>query len=183
MDNGASSYLRFLNGENDAFAELIRQYKDGLVLFINTFACDIHIAEEAADETFLKLYVRRPRYNGACSFKTWLYTIGKNTALNYLKKRSRQSSRPLEDYYYISDETDIESDYIKGEQNIILHQALGALGKDYSQVLYLIYFEGLTAAEAARITGRTSRQVSDLIYRAKKALRAELERRGFNGQI
>ena len=107
MDNGASSYLRFLNGENDAFAELIRQYKDGLVLFINTFACDIHIAEEAADETFLKLYVRRPRYNGACSFKTWLYTIGKNTALNYLKKRSRQSSRPLEDYYYISDETDI----------------------------------------------------------------------------
>ena len=97
--------------------------------------------------------------------------------------RSRQSSRPLEDYYYISDETDIESDYIKGEQNIILHQALGALGKDYSQVLYLIYFEGLTAAEAARIMGRTSRQVSDLIYRAKKALRAELERRGFNGQI
>ena len=49
MDNGASSYLRFLNGDNDAFVEIIKQYKDGLILFIDSFTNDIHISEEIAD--------------------------------------------------------------------------------------------------------------------------------------
>ncbi|MDO4864489.1 MAG: sigma-70 family RNA polymerase sigma factor [Ruminococcus sp.] len=183
MDNGASSYLRFLNGDNEAFVEIIRQYKDGLVLFINSFVSNIHLSEEAADEAFLKLYVNKPRYRSGNSFKTWLYTIGRNTALNYLKKSKRISSEPIDDYYYISDETDIEAEYIKGEQNIILHQAIGALKKEYAQVLYLIYFEELTNAETAHIMGKTQRQLSDLIYRAKNSLRSELERRGYNGQI
>ena len=89
MDNGASSYLRFLNGDNDAFVEIIRQYKDGLVLFINSFVSNIHLSEEAADEAFLKLYINKPRYKSGSSFKTWLYTIGRNTALNYLKKSNK----------------------------------------------------------------------------------------------
>ena len=183
MDNGASSYLRFLNGDNDAFVEIIRTYKDGLVLFIDTFTKDIHISEEIADEVFLNLYVKRPKYKEKYSFKTWLYTIGKNLAFNYLKKRRRFSNAPIEDYYYISDETDIESEYIKGEQNIILHQAIQSLNKEYAQVLYLVFFEELTNAETARIMKKSQRQISDLIYRAKNSLRSELERRGRNGQI
>lgn len=183
MDNGASSYLRFLNGENDAFVEIIREYKDGLILFINSFVNNIHVSEEAADEAFLKLYVNKPRYNKNYSFKTWLYTIGKNAALNYLKKSKRISGKPIDDYYYISDETDLEAEYIKGEQNIILHQAVSSLKKEYAQVLYLVYFEELTNAEAAHIMGKSQKQLSDLIYRAKNSLRSELERRGYNGQI
>ena len=183
MDNGASSYLRFLNGENEAFVEIIREYKDGLVLFINSFVHNIYVSEEAADEAFLKLYVSKPRYKSGYSFKTWLYTIGRNTALNYLKKAKRVSAKPLEDYYYISDETDLEAEYIKGEQNIILHQAISSLKKEYAQVLYLIYFEELTNTEAAQIMGKSQRQLSDLIYRAKNSLRSELERRGYDGQI
>ena len=183
MDNGASSYLRFLNGDNDAFVDIIRQYKDGLILFIDSFTKDIHISEEIADEAFLNLYVKKPHYKNRYSFKTWLYTIGKSLACNYLKKSKWLSEKPIEDYYYISDETDIESAYIKGEQNIILHQAIKSLNKDYAQVLYLVFFEQLTNTETAYIMGKTQRQISDLIYRAKNSLRSELERRGYNGQI
>ena len=183
MENGASSYLRFLNGDNDAFVGLVREYNDKLVLFLNTVVGDIHMAEEAADETFLKLYTNRPAYNEQYSFKTWLYTIAKNTALNYVKKLKRGSVVPIEDCVYLSDETDIEEEYIKGEQNTILHHAIKALNSEYSQVLYLIYFEGMSNAEAAKVMGKTSRQLYNLLYRAKQALREELERRDSNGQV
>ena len=183
MENGASSYLRFLNGNKDGFVDLVKEYKDGLVLFINSFVRDMHISEEAADETFLKLYVDKPKYKSEYSFKTWLYTIGKNTAINYLKKIKKHSYSPIEEYYYISDETDIESEYIQGEQNILIHRAIKALKKEYSQVLYLVFFEEMSNSETARIMGKSQKQISDLIYNAKKALKKELERRENSGQI
>ncbi len=60
MDNGASSYRRFLNGDNDAFVQLVREFSDGLTLFINTIINDMHIAEEAADDVFIRLYADKP---------------------------------------------------------------------------------------------------------------------------
>ena len=125
----------------------------------------------------MQLYIKRPKYKSSCSFKAWLYTIGKNSALDYLKKLKRDRFSSLDDYYYISDETDIEGAHIQGEENIRLHNAIRKLKKEYAQVLYLIYFEELTNPEAGKVMGKSARQVSDLIYRAKQALRAELERR------
>ena len=183
MDNGASSYLRFLNGDKDAFVKLVEEYKNGLMLFINTFVKNIHLSEEAADETFLKLYVDKPKYKSDYSFKTWLYTIGKNTAANYLKKNKHRSDAPIEDYFYVSDNTDIEADYIKGERNIMIHHAIKVLKKEYAQVLYLVYFESLSNEETAKVMKKSNRQISDLLYRAKKALKAELEMRGYDEHI
>ena len=183
MDNGASSYLRFLNGDNDSFVELVREYSDGLTLFINTIIQDMHISEEAADDTFIKLYADKPRFREGASFKTWLYTIGRNTALNYLKKIRRKKYSPLEDISYFSDESDIESEYLKSERNIAINQCIKALNPDYSQVIFLIYFEELTNAEAAKVMGKSARQITQLLYRAKNALKVELERRGINGQV
>ena len=183
MDKGVESYQKFLSGDNDGFVELVRQYKDGLVLFISTFTSDLHIAEEAADEVFLKLYVKRPEYRYKASFKTWLYAIGRNTALTYLRKAGRNRTEPLDDYLYICDETDIEENYIKDEQNRMIRQAIRELKTEYAQVLWLTFFEGAEVAEIASIMGKSSRQVSDLLYRAKKALRTELERRESNGQV
>ena len=183
MENGASSYLRFLNGDKNGFVELVTDYKDGLTLFVNTIIKDIHIAEEVANEVFLKLYIKKPKYKSDYSFKTWLYTIGKNTAINYMKKFKRIDYSSIEDCCYISDEKDIESDYIKGEQNVVIHQSLRSLKTEYAQVLYLIFFEELSNSEAAKVIGKTQKQISDLIYNAKKALKSELERRNADEQI
>lgn len=111
MDNGASSYLRFLNGDKEGFVDIVKEYRNGLVLFINVIVGDIHISEEAADNALMKLYIKKPKYRSECSFKAWLYTIGKNAALDYIKKLRRKQYVPIEDYYYLADETDIEADY------------------------------------------------------------------------
>ena len=183
MDNGASSYLRFLNGDNDSFVDLVKEYGDGLILFLNSIIRDIHIAEEAANDTLMKLYIKKPYYKSEYSFKTWLYTIGRNVALNYLKKLKRHKYSPLEDFSYFSDKIDLESDYIQGEQNLLIHQCIKALNKDYAQVLFLIYFENLSHTEAAQVMNKSQRQITQLLYCAKGALKEEMERREIDGQI
>jgi RNA polymerase sigma-70 factor (ECF subfamily) len=81
--------------------------------------------------------------------------------------------------YDISDEENIENNYIKEEQKITLYRALSKLNDDYSQVLHLTYLEGFTNSETACIMHKSNRQIENLIYRAKKALREELEKEGF----
>ena len=50
MDNGASSYRRFLNGDNEGLAEIVRDYKDGLMLYLNRFVNNLSVAEELMEE-------------------------------------------------------------------------------------------------------------------------------------
>ena len=60
-----------------------------------------------------------------------------------------------------------------------VHQAMKKLQPQYRQVLWLVYMEGFSNAEAAAIMKKNSRQVKNLIYRAKTALKTELEKEGF----
>ena len=53
MDNGASSYRRFLDGDDEGIVEIIKEYKDGLMLFINRYVDNIHIAEELTEDVFV----------------------------------------------------------------------------------------------------------------------------------
>ena len=61
----------------------------------------------------------------------------------------------------------------------MIHKALHRLKLDYRQILFLTYFEGFSNSEAALIMKKSGRQIKDLVYNAKKALRSELERSGF----
>ena len=85
----------------------------------------------------------------------------------------------MESQEYLADEKNVESDYIKSEQKRLVHQALHSLKLEYRQILYLFYFEDFTKEEAALIMKKSERQIKDLLFNSKKALKAELERRGF----
>jgi RNA polymerase sigma-70 factor (ECF subfamily) len=174
MDNGERNYTRFLQGDKEGFIELIEEFEKSLILFINSFVNDYHYAEEIADEVFLKLYTAKPKFRGDCAFRTWLYAMAKNIAVNYMKKHKKSKLSSLDDYFYLSDETDIEAEYTKSEDKANLNRAIQRLKPEYAQVLHLIFFEELDNPQAARIMGKTNRQISDLIYRAKNALKAEL---------
>ena len=154
MDNGASSYRRFRdNGDQNALVEIIRDYKDGLILYLTSIVGNVQTAEELAEDTFVLIGTKKPKDKGKGSFKTWLYTIGRNVAIDYLRKHSKHIEVPIDDNYaaLISDEDVVESAYIKKEQKIIVHKAMRKLSPDYQQVLWLIYFEELSSKEAAKI--------------------------------
>ena len=180
MDNGASSYRRFLNGDDEGLTLIIKDYKDGLILYLNSYVNNIYIAEEIMEETFFKLAVKKPKFNEKSSFKTWLYTIGRNVALDYLRRNSKFSLSNLEDVEnYLKDEKDLENLYIKSERKIIVHRAMSNLKPEYYQVLWLCFFEEFSNEEIAQILGKSKRQIENLVYRAKQSLKLLLNKEGF----
>lgn len=181
MDNGASSYRRFLDGDDKGIEEIVGDFKDGLILYLNTFVNNLYIAEELAEDTFFRLLIKKPRFAGKSSFKSWLYSIGRNGAIDYIRHSKKSSYTPIEDMEaYLADESDLEQSYIKEERRIMVHKALSNLSSDYRQIIWLVYyFEELSHEESAIVMKKSSRQIRNLLYRAKQALRSELEKEGF----
>ena len=157
----------------------IERDRMGLILYLNSFVQNIHTAEEITEDIFFELMIKRPKFSGKSSFKTWLYAIGRNITAKQLRKYAKLKVVPLESHEYLSDEENIAGDYIKSEQKRAVHQALHRLKLEYRQVLYLSYFEGFSNSETALIMKKSDKQIRDLLYNAKKALKSELERSGF----
>ena len=180
MDNGASSYRRFLDGDDEAFVEIIRDYKDGLILYLNGYVSNIFVAEDLMEETFVKIVTKKPKFADKYTFKTWLYTIGRHVAVDHLRHSKKWSNLPLEDMEnHLAEAECVERAYLRQEQRITLHRAMQTLKPEYRQVLYLTYFEGFTNSEAAHAMKRSNRQIENLLYRAKQSLRVQLEKENF----
>ena len=179
MDNGASSYRRFLDGDDTGFTELVREYRDGLILFLNSFVRDLSAAEELAEDTFVRLGVRRPHFSGRSTFRTWLYAIGRNIALDALRKRAGDPTVSMEDCPEPADAELLENAYIREERKITVHRAMARLKSEYREVLWLLYFEDFSCKEAAKIMKKSTHGVETLAYRARQALKSELMMEGF----
>lgn len=180
MNNGAECYSRFLSGDKKAIEEIIRDYKDGLIFYLFSIVGDMHKAEELAIDTFIILFSEQPKFKGEGAFKTWVYSIGRHLALDHRRRVKRVYEVPLEEVSDISDEESIEQSYIADEERIRLRRTINKLKPEYSQVLYLIYFEGFDHDETAKIMNKSKKQIIDLLYSAKKALKKQLEKEGYN---
>ena len=180
MDNGASSYRRFLEGNDDGIVEIIKDHKDGLMFYLNSFVQNIHLAEDLTEDTFVKLIARRPRFSGKSTFKTWLYAIGRNVALDFLRKNAKLPTVSAEEAMtLIADEADVARQYLCSERKLQVHKALKQLNDEYRQVLVLVYFEDFQNDQVASIMGKSKKQIENLVYRAKLSLKSELEKEGF----
>ena len=180
MDNGAEHYRRFLSGENSGLVEIIREYKDGLIFYLRGFTDDILQAEELAEDTFVRLVTKRPRFNQKCKFKTWLYTIGRNIAVDHARRKVRYVEITYADCPKIAnEEANLEQAYIREERSILLRRAMQKLKPEYRQILWLIYFEGFSNREAAVIMKRSTHSVETLVYRVKRALKQQLDEEDF----
>lgn len=177
MDIGKASYDRYLTGDDLGIGEIISEYKDGLILFLNSYVHNIITAEELCEDTFVRLAVKKPRFRGGSSFKTFLYSIAKNIALDYLRKNS--NSVPMEELAELKGKSDLEREYLKEEQKLALHSAMKRLRPEYERVLWLTYFEELSNKEAAAVMGKSTHAIETLIYRARNALKTQLEKEGF----
>ena len=180
MDNGASSYRRFLDGDDNGITEIVENYKDGLILYLNGYVKNIFVAEELTEDTFFRLIIKKPKYSGKSTFKSWLYAIGRNVAVDYIRHNSKILNIPIDDVEnYLIEEQNLEQSYIKEENKLVVNKALNELIPEYRNVLWLTYFEEFSNKETAIILKKTERQIKNLLYRARKALKSKLEKEGF----
>ncbi len=180
MDYGAESYCRYLDGDNDGLKEIVETYFDGLMLYLNLFVRNLSEAEELAEETLFQLVSKRPVFSGKSTFKTWLYAIGRNVTLRYIRRREREAEL-LEEYDTVTTvEEDAERELLTRERERSLYRAMGKLKKDYRQVLWLRYFEKMDERSIATIMKKSVHSIEHLHRRAKEALREELRKEGFS---
>lgn len=180
MDNGASSYNRFLNGDNTALDELIAQYSDALVGFALCIVGDADAAEDIAADTFACLVVKRKKFVEEAPFNTYLFKIARNKCIDHLRSSSRIcGSFDFEQLAGGNAETEV----LKRERDRLLYRALAKLPAQYRDVLHLTYFEGFSVDEIRRIMKKSAKQVYNLLSRAKSSLKRTLIKEGIGYEI
>ena len=176
--NGESSYRRFLEGEKEAFDDIINLYKQGLIGFIIRNVGNADIAEDISEDCFVELIVNPGRYKFKSSLKTYLYAIAHNKVKEHFRrnKSASVSLEDIEDYLPVGNATNA---IIAAENKEMLNRALSKLPKDYRDVLHLHYFEDMPYDVIEKIMRKNSKQVYNLAFRAKKLLKEILEQEGF----
>ncbi len=180
MRDGDSSYRRFLDGDENAFVEIVDDYRESLIFFLYRYVGDLHAAEDLAEDVFVEVLLHPKRFRFQCALKTWLFTIGRNKAVDFLRKTSRLQVVPLDEAERVAEVSDLEDALLDSEEKRVLNQALGEISEDYRMALHLVYFEELSHEEAANVMKKNRKQMENLVYRGKQSLRKILEREGYD---
>ena len=175
MDNGASSYRRFLDGDESAFDEIMHEYFNNLVFFINRYVNDITAAEDIAIDAFSDLIVHKHRYNFKVTLKTYLFMIGRSKALNYIKHKNKIKIVELSEVENeLADRYSLEEQVLKNELKIKVNDAIKQLPEEMLIAIHLVYCENLSYNETAKVMKKNKKQIDNLLYRAKNKLRTIL---------
>ena len=178
---GEELFRRYLAGDNDAFEALIAMYDDELCHFINRIVNDYHEAKHLTIDAFAQLAVGGKKFAEKSSLKTYLFTIGKNLAARYIKKRGKEKHIPFEEIVeLLGDDSKTPDSHMEREENTrMLRDAMLDLKDDHRVVLILLYFEDMSYMQAGKAMHKSETQIKQLAYRAKAALKRKLKSDGF----
>lgn len=171
MDNGAASYRRFIDGDQEAFGEIVDLYRKSLIFFIHRYVNDLDTAEDLAEDAFVELIVHPERFRGQSSLKTFLFAIARNKAVDWLRKHKRMTLVPMDEAREIADLRTLEETVVGNQRKFRLSEALAQVKEEYRIAVHLVYLEDLSYDEAGKIMGKSRKQIENLVYRGKKALR------------
>ena len=147
-----------LGGDEESFAEIVKIYLNPIYNFLYRLAGDRDAAEDLTQETFVKAWKNLKRFDQSKSFKTWLFTIAKNTAFDWLKKKkeipfSTFTDEEGENWLENVADENILPDEILERKNIAeeLDAILQKLPPHYRAILLLHYKEDFSLHEIADI--------------------------------
>lgn len=158
---------------DERFEGLVRAHRVGLIGYLSRYV-DVGTAEELAADAFVALWQRMPALRDD-NLRAYLYASGRNAARNYLRRQGRIVSFEEMPAELPAPDAELDEQMIRDERSRLLHAALGRIKPDYRAVLYLLYFCDLTPAEVGQVLGKSPKQIANLTYRAKAALRGELD--------
>lgn len=185
QDTDVSLMLRLADGEDLALNEIITRWKDRVASFLIRMVGDHATAMDLTQETFVKLYTSRRRYQPTAAFSTYLFHIAANLARTQARWRKRHPTVPMEDdsgeLRHDPSDTDLLPDESASlhEKTEVVNRAIAALPEDQREALLLFTVEGLSQGEVAKALRCSPKAVEVRVYRARLALREALVRAGF----
>ncbi len=169
-----SSFIQLMRERDPGGLKGIMEiYKDYVYTLLHSMLRSSVDAEEAAQDTFIKVFRSIAQFNGSSKFSTWLYRIAYRTGLDYLKKRRRFESI---DAAAISEKyIAIDAEGLKSIQNAeltnYLHEALNKLKPEDAAIVRLFYLKELSLREIADVTTMSESNIKVRLFRARKTLR------------
>ncbi len=129
-------------------------------------------------EAFARTARAKPNLTGS-TFRAYLYKTGRNLALRFYAKQMRSQEFGFEDLEQEPDSgTLLETTVTTRERHRILHLCMEKLDPALREALWLVYFEGMSYAESARVMNKRPKQLDHLLQKGKKLLREALEKEG-----
>ena len=162
-----------------AFEELLRRYESKIYRLCCALLRDRSLAEDAAQESIVRVWRSLASYDGRAALSSWLYAIARNRCLTALA--SRRSFEPLPDDEHEGPAAPAaRSDEALETGSERLRELVNALPERLRRVLVLYYFEERSVGEVALMLGCPEGTVKTALFRARAALARELESRGLH---
>jgi len=177
-DSDAQLMLRFKDGDAESFDQLFSRHTRAMINFAYRFVRNREMAEELAQEIFLRVYEAAGGYEAQARFKTWLYRIATNVCLNEIRRPEFRAVRqPLTAARSHEAATASEAG-MRLERKAIsraIRMALDQLPEKQRIAFILNKYQELPDAEVGGIMGISENAVKSLIHRAKETLAARLK--------
>lgn len=164
---------QIIDGNTNAFSVLVNQYKDLVFTLSDKMLKNKEEAEEASQDTFVKVFYSLNKFKGDSKFSTWIYKITYNTCLDRLKKSkkennvvyiedfSEQQVRAIEDVLDAIDEKD---------RNQKIQECLQLLPSEEAFLLTLYYFDDQSIEEIAKVIDCNANNVKIKLFRSRKKM-------------
>ncbi len=180
--------LQVREGNAAAFESLVEKHQKRLVMVLEHLVSDRTLAEDLAQDVFMRVYRARERYVPTAKFSTWLYTITHNVASNSIRKSSRRKEvnlvtspsgsvpvRPLDTM--AKDKSNLMPTRLADQKEMakVIHEAVQSLGPRQRMAMLLSKYEGMSYNEIADAMELTTQAVKSLLSRARGNLKESLE--------
>ena len=171
-------------GDHEAFAFIVKKYKDRVFNTAIRYLGNFAIAEELTQEVFITVFRKIGTFQGKSKFSTWLYRITVNHAKNrigYLSRRGYYRNDELQEYITGDDSIDIiprtthPDDYTQDRELMgVLYEKLSKLKNKDREIIILKEFEGLNYEEIGKILNINIGTVKSRLSRARLRLKTLL---------
>jgi RNA polymerase sigma-70 factor (ECF subfamily) len=158
------------SGDTGVFEEIYRQHGDRMKSIAYNHLGNISDAEDAVQETFLKVHRAASTYNGESAFGTWLYRVLINTCYDALRRRQRRiQESPIDDVIT----TERATNSVDDAKRMMLRKMLNDLPEQRRSVFLLFEVEGLSHAEIAQTLNITEGNSKWILFATKKQLQEQ----------
>lgn len=168
-------------GHDDAFAELVRRYQTRIYRYLARMVGCREEARDLTQETFLSAYRTLPRWQRRAPFRTWLFRIASNAAIDVLRRRRLHNPVSMDDTAEPSaGAPGVEQVHHSGERYAFFLRALHRVPDLYRQPLLLRELEGMSYSEIATLLDIAEGTVKSRIARARAQLLDLFDSHGYS---
>tara|TARA_Y100000814_G_scaffold136473_1_gene98929 strand:+ start:4412 stop:5002 length:591 start_codon:yes stop_codon:yes gene_type:complete len=173
--------LRFQQGDELAYVELVNRYRNRLINFVFRFVGTKEESEDIVQDTFVKLYEKKDYYRPINEFSTWIFTIASNLAKTELRKRKRRKTSSLSDLGLENKDFDVPVQDTTDEETLDefadsqIQDAIQSLQIHFRTALILRDIEELSYEEISKILDVPLGTIKSRINRARLQLQEKLK--------